>query len=76
MFKLLFKQFKGQIFFIIFFSILESASRLGFSVLFQYELYRVTDLGQGDNKKIAYVMAFCCGIIWMIGQIGRHNSYY
>jgi hypothetical protein len=70
------KQFKWHILYVMFLSIIEMGSRLGFSILFQYLLDRVTHISEGDNMKISYIVVICCGVIWLIGQIGRHNAYY
>ena len=73
--QLLYRQFKGDIFFIVFLCIIEYGSRLGFSVLLNLLLVTVLELNE-DNAWLAYLLAFLTGFLWFIGQIGRHNTFY
>lgn len=75
-FKMLGKQFAGQIIFIVFLYGVEIAARLGFSILLQELFSRVANLDQGNNLQIAYIIAFTSGVLWFLGQIGRHNGFY
>jgi len=75
-FKMLGKQFSLQIIFIVFLYGLETASRLGFSILLQELFLRVAKINEGNNLQIAYIICFTSGILWFIGQIGRHNGFY
>ena len=65
-----------QIFIILFLYGIEIVCRLGFSVMI-YELFRkVTIVTVDNNLRDAYIIAAFCGLLWLIGQISRHNAYY
>jgi hypothetical protein len=66
----------SEIVFIIFLNIVEMACRLGFSVMLKELLTKIAQIEEGDNKRDVYLYAVFCGIIWLTGQIGRHNGHY
>ena len=73
--RLLYRQFTGHIFFIVFLCLLEYAARLGFSVLLNYLLTIILELNS-ENIQLAYVLAFLIGFIWFVSQVARHNTFY
>lgn len=60
--------------FIVLVLALETASRLLFSVMLQILLSKVMNVGDEGNKKDVYIYSVFCGIVLMIGQIGRNSA--
>ena len=70
------KQFSFEIFVSFVLFLLELCCKLGFSVLIQLLFDRVSELGEGNNKQIAYIYAVCSGVVLILSQISRNNGMY
>ena len=42
----------------------------------QFSFDRVSELGEGNNKQIAYIYAVCSGVVLILSQISRNNGMY
>lgn len=52
------------------------ACRIAFSVMLQELFLKVSNIDMGDNKRDAFLYGLFCGVLWLIGLITAHNSYY
>lgn len=44
--------------------------------MFQQLLNKVPSINIGDNRRDAYIYSVICGLLLLIGQLGRNNAYY
>lgn len=61
---------------IILFFTIETACRLGFTVMLQELFTKVADIEGVNNKRDAYIYAVFCGVVWFIGLFSFHNGFY
>ena len=55
---------------------MEMVFRLAFSLVMQILLELISDEKILQSKSQAYIFAFGCGLLWLAGQLSRHNAFY
>lgn len=75
MFSFLLKQFQWEFILITILNTVEVACRIGFSIMLQELLFKVSKISEGENKRDAYLYGVFCGVLWLIGLVSTHNAY-
>ena len=76
MFGLVAKQFPSHILYFMFLYGVEVSCKLGFSILLQILFELVSADLTEETRRDAYLIALACGILILVGRIGRHNAFY